>query len=313
MGNCCKKSLRTEFETRVNSLSHPNREQYTKLNQPIESCNSSTAAESHPKGFNSDSSSAVQSVASELTPPDPNIQFVQRFNLSQKLNQIQEKMRKLDLAELKKISKEKDDFKMYFDVKTDSENQKFHATYIEAQSDMSPLQYILTTSVILESKEKEISSNYERFHTCFKLHMDGTYYILNYIVYKQIMLFSKKDLLILKAFKELSDGTVVSVAVSVEHPDYPIAPGVERMEVIENYSVFSQVETEGSLVPSTRVQLFNSLYPKISASFTILNGIFSKNYRTYFKNLNEYFEKHKSDTEKLKKKFGECVKAAEEI
>jgi len=219
-----------------------------------------------------------------LAPPVDQISLdlINSLNLEPQLDQVRARIENYDKSSLKKISDDKDPFELYFDVLTDDNKDKIHTTFMRANSSMTPLAFKLANSLIPESEELKISTNYERFMTIFRGKIGNVFYIINYALYKQIMLFSKKDLFFVKAFKQLDNGDVVEITVSADHPDYLESKGIDRMKIVENVCLYKKTP-EGCQVTS-----LNTLYPRVGASLTILKPLFSKGFRTYNKAQTEY-------------------------
>ena len=91
---------------------------------------------------------------------------------------------------MKKISDDKDPYDLFFEVKTDEAKDKFHTTYMVSKTTLSPLAFKLANSMISEDQELKISSSYERFITIFRAKIEDVFYVINYAIYKKIMLFN---------------------------------------------------------------------------------------------------------------------------
>jgi hypothetical protein len=221
------------------------------------------------------------------------LRIIEQLNLKDKLDAVEQRIKTFNKAELKLISDAKDPFTLYFDVKTDDTKDKYHTTLMCSQSHLGPLQFKLANSMIAEEDELKISSSYERFSTLYRVKIDGVFYIFNYALYKQVMLFSKKDLLIMKAFKLTDNGDVVEITASCTHPNFEEKKGVDRMKIIETMSYY-QKKPDGGCEATT----LNSLYPRVGAGFTILKPIFSKSFRTFNSLLADYLAKvNKTETQ----------------
>ena len=221
------------------------------------------------------------------------LQIIEQLNLKEKLDAVEQRIKSFNKADLKLISDAKDPFTLYFDVKTDDTKDKYHTTLMCSQSHLDPLQFKLANSMISEEDELKISSSYERFATLYRIKIEGIFYIFNYALYKQVMLFSKKDLLILKAFKLTENGDVVEITASCSHPDFEEKKGIDRMKIIETMSYY-QKKPDGGCEATT----LNSLYPRVGAGFTILKPIFSKSFRTFNSHLADYLAKvNKTETQ----------------
>lgn len=220
------------------------------------------------------------------------------MNLAEKLDAIVERLKSYQPSTLKKISDDKDPYSLFFEVFTDEAKDKFHTTYMTSSNNLSPLAFKLVNSLIPEEQELAISSNYERFITIFRGKIEDVFYIINYAVYKQIMLFNKKDLLFIKAFKLLADGSVVEITASINHPDFPEKKGVDRIKIIENIVHYRRTAEGG-----TEIVSLNSLYPRVGVGFAMLKPIFSKSYRSYQKSLGEYLGTASNDEKALESDF----------
>lgn len=221
-----------------------------------------------------------------LSPEDEKWQdFLKSLQLEPILDKVQEQVTSYKTDALKKISDDKDPYTLYFDVLTDDNKEKFHTTYMHQKSPLSPLAFKLANTLIPESEELRLSSSYERYITIYRCKIGDVFYIINHAIYKAIMLFSKKDLFIVKAFKIVNGGDLVEVTVSPTHPEYPEKKGTDRMKIISNMAYIRKTSEGGSEVTS-----INSLYPRTGTSFMILKPIFSKTYRTYTKTVGDYLE-----------------------
>lgn len=288
MGNCCKKSQRQNQK-----------------NLPLPKKNREPLLEDDNFGKHVASSfdDEASNPSTRLSEKQKNyLDFFRSLELEKKLDTVQEELEKVNLEELKKISKETDTFSLWFNVLSEpGSKEKYHSTLMVLESKMSPLEYKLANSLISEEDELRISDSYEQFKTPFRVKDGDIYYIMNYALYKKILMFSKKDLLFVKAFKVLDNGDVLEVTVSVEHPDYPISEEVERMSIIQNVVLYRKTEN------GCEIKSFNSLYPKTNAGSTMLNGIFSKSYRTYNKLLAEYLEALSKSEQELEAEFIDFV------
>ena len=226
------------------------------------------------------------------------LRIIEELQLKDKLDQVEQRIRSFNKSELKLISDAKDPFTLYFDVKTDDTKDKYHTTLMCSQSHLDPLQFKLANSMISEEDELKISSSYERFATLYRIKIEGIFYIFNYALYKQVMLFSKKDLLILKAFKLTENGDVVEITASCSHPDFEEKKGIDRMKIIETMSYY-QKKPDGGCEATT----LNSLYPRVGAGFTILKPIFSKSFRTFNSHLADYLAKVNKTQTQLEAEF----------
>lgn len=224
--------------------------------------------------------------------------IIESLNLKDKFDAAEKKLRSYDKSELKLISDSKDPFTLYFDIKTDDKKEKYHITHMTSYSNLSPLAYKLVNSLITEEEELRISTSYERFQTLYRVVIDGVFYIFNYALYQKIMLFSKKDLLFMKAFKVLENGDLIEITASIDHPDFPETKGIERMKIIETMTLVTKMPEGGS-----QVETLNCLYPKVGAGFTILKPILSKSFRNFNKLLSEYFQKVTMNEKELKAEF----------
>lgn len=242
-----------------------------------------------------------------VTVPEPkvdqvSIDLIKSLNMEPLLDTVKDRITAFGNGTLKKISDDKDPFELFFDVTSDDKD-KIHTTLMKSKSNMSPLQYKLVNSLIPEADELKISTNYERFETVFRGKIGNVYYIINYALYKQIMLFSKKDLFIVKAFKEYENGDVVEVTLSAQHPDYMETKGIDRMGIIENICLYTKTP-EGCDIIS-----LNRLYPRVGAGFTILKPLFSKGFRTYNKLLGEYLVTVTKTVPELEEEFKHFFRA----
>ncbi len=226
------------------------------------------------------------------------LQIIQEMNLADKLDAVVERLRNYQPTTLKKISDDKDPYSLFFEVFTDEAKDKFHTTFMTSSSNLSPLAFKLINSLIPEEQELAISSNYERFITIFRGKIEDVFYIMNYALYKQVMLFNKKDLLFMKAFKLLADGSVVEITASITHPDFPEKKGIDRIKIIENVVHYRRTADGGSEIVS-----LNSLYPRVGVGFTMLKPLFSKSYRAYQKALSEYLTTASTDEKALEADF----------
>lgn len=226
------------------------------------------------------------------------LRIIEELNLKDKLDGVEQRIKTYNKADLKLISDPKDHFTLYFDIKTDDTKEKFHTTLMSSTSHLSPLGFKLANSMISEEDELKISSSYERFSTLYRVKIDDIYYIFNYALYKQVMLFSKKDLLIMKAFKVTDSGDVVEITVSCSHPDFLEKKGIDRMKIIENITYYQKKPDGGC-----EITTLNSLYPRVGAGFTILKPIFSKSYRTFNNLLADYLAKVHKNEQQLEAEF----------
>ena len=226
------------------------------------------------------------------------VQLIQQLDLASKLEAIINRLESYQPTDLKKISDDKDPYDLFFEVKTDEAKDKFHTTYMVSKTTLSPLAFKLANSLISEDQELKISSSYERFITIFRAKIEDVFYVINYAIYKKIMLFNQKDLFFVKAFRLTPEGNVIEITVSSEHPNYPEKKGIDRMKIIENVVYYKKMD-DGT----TQVISLNSLYPRIGASFGILKPIFSKSFRTYQKQLGEYIESIPNDERVLEEQF----------
>lgn len=234
------------------------------------------------------------------------MQIIEKLDLPSKLEGIIHRLETYNHSDLKKISEDKDPYHLYFEVKTDEHKDKYHTTYMTSHSNMSPLAFKIANSVIPEEEELKISTSYERFITIFRAKIGDVFYIINYAVYKQVMLFNKKDLLFVKAFRLTPDGGVVEITVSIDHPDFHEKKGTDRMKIIENIVYYKRTADNGTDIIS-----LNSIYPRVGASFTILKPLFSRNYRSYQKLLAEYLHTVPNDERKLEAEFVNFKKPAD--
>lgn len=223
---------------------------------------------------------------------------IKEFNLKDKLDQVEQRVKSYNKADLKLISDPKDPFTLYFDVFTDEKKEKYHTTFMTAKSNLSPLAYKLANSLISEADELEMSSSYERFSTIFRAKVDGVFYICNHASYKKIMLFSKKDLIMMKAFKETENGDVVEITVSFDHPDYPEKKDVDRITIIETIAYYRKTPEGG-----TEINTLNTLYPRVGTGFMILKPVYSRSFRTFNGLLTDYMSKMTKSTEQLEAEF----------
>lgn len=225
------------------------------------------------------------------------VQWINTLELAPKLDKVREKIDSFNKGDLKKLTDDKDTFTMFFDVKTDDSKEKYHVTAAQSKSHLSPLAFKLANVLISEADELRMTSSYERFYTLFRAKIDGVYYIVNYALYKQIMLFSKKDLLFLKAFKQYDNGDVAEITVSINHPEFEEKPKIERMKIIESIAYLTKTET------GSKIETLNQMYPKVSAGVTILKPLFAKSFRSYFKTLDEYLATIKDEETHLSEQF----------
>jgi hypothetical protein len=229
--------------------------------------------------------------------------IINQLRLDEVLNSVKEKAAKINRDDLKKISDDKDTFTLYFDVKTDEQKEKYHTTVMETTYDkLAPLAYKLANSLIPEETELKLSSSYEKFTTIFRAKIGDVYYIMNYALYKKILLFNKKDMLFLKAFKELEGGDVAEVTVSVQHSGHPEVKGTDRMKIIDNFVYYKK--SGDNSVKSTS---FSSLYPRVGGTFGMLSTIFAKSYRAFVKASSEYLDTIKSSPKELEEDFKQFV------
>lgn len=226
------------------------------------------------------------------------LQIIQEMNLAEKLDGVVQKLSTYQPTNLKKISDDKDPYALYFEVFTDEAKDKYHTTYMTSSSTLSPLAFKLVNSLIPEDQELAISNNYERFITIFRGKIEDVFYIINYAVYKQVMMFNKKDLLFIKAFKLLADGSVVEITASINHPDFPEKNKIDRIKIIENIVHYRRTPEGG-----TEAVSLNSLYPRVGVGFSILKPLFSKSYRGYQKSLAEYLGTASTDEKALESEF----------
>ena len=226
------------------------------------------------------------------------LRIIEELQLKDKLDQVEQRIRSFNKSELKLISDAKDPFTLYFDVKTDDTKDKYHTTLMSSQSHHSPLAFKLANSLISEEDELKISSSYERFTTLYRTKIGDIYYIFNYALYKQVMLFSKKDLLIMKAFKVTENGDIVEITASCTHPDYQEKKGIDRMKIIENITYYQKKPDGGC-----EITTLNSLYPRVGAGFTILKPIFSKSFRNFNGLLADYLAKVQKTEKQLEAEF----------
>ena len=225
------------------------------------------------------------------------LQLIRELNLGPKLNSVRAELDKVNRNELKKLTDDRDRFTMYFDVKTDDKKEKYHVTASTLRSHLSPLAYKLANTMISEADELKMTSSYERFMTIFRGKVDDVFYIVNYTLYKQIMFFSKKDMLYLKAFKQFDNGDVAEIAVSISHPEFPENPKFERMALIECLAYIAKTDT------GCEATTINKMYPKISAGATILKPLFANSYRNYYKALDEYLLGIRANEGEMTNKF----------
>lgn len=310
MGNCCKK--KTE-ETGPGARKNLNAQGgYTKIADGQHSG-------SMKEGSMGTMISAQDPEAGKILEGNPNAPFVasivpnmldaecigiiNQLKLEEVLNSVKEKTAKINRDDLKMISDAKDTFKLYFDVKTDEQKEKFHTTVMETKyGKMGPLSYKIANSMIPEEVELKLSSNYEKFATVFRAKIGDVYYIMNYALYKKILLFNKKDLLFLKAFKEFEDGDVAEVTVSIQHSKYPEVKGTDRMKIIDNFVYYKKTgET------SVETISFSSLYPRVGGTFGMLSSLFAKSYRTFVKALAEYMDTVHKTPKELEEEFKQFV------
>ena len=225
------------------------------------------------------------------------LKIIKELNLGPQLDFVKERVGNFSKDDLKKITDDKDDFTMFFDVKTDENKEKYHVTVNHSKTPLSPIVFKLSNVLISEEDELRMTSGYERFYTLFRARIDGIFYVINYALYKQILLFSKKDMLFLKAFKRFDNGDVAEITMTINHPEFEVKPKIERMSIIENIVYYSKTDTGSDIIA------INKIYPKVGAGFTILKPILSKTFRSYFKTLDEYLSTVKTDEDKLSKDF----------
>lgn len=290
MGNCCKKK---EKDTKKK----PGEGEYVRIKDGKEGTIVGSLGSDTLPGTGELPGHIVDLEAGHPKLDEACVQWVNTLDLGPQLEKVKEKIENYNKGDLKKITDDKDTFTMYFDVKTDDAKEKFHVTASQAKSNLSPLAFKLANVLISEEDELRMTSSYERFYTLFRAKIDGVYYIVNYALYKQIMLFSKKDLLFIKAFKQFDNGDVAEITVSINHPEFEEKPKIERMRIIESISYITKTETGSS------IQTLNQMYPKVSAGVTILKPLFAKSFRAYFKTLDEYLATIPNDEAELASKF----------
>lgn len=229
--------------------------------------------------------------------------IINQLKLEETLNSVKERSAKINRDDLKMISDAKDNFKLYFDVKTDEQKEKYHTTVMETTYDkFGPLAFKIANSLIPEETELKLTSNYEKFTTIFRAKIGDVYYIMNYALYKKILLFNKKDLLFLKAFKEFEGGDVAEVTVSVQHSGYPEVKGTDRMKIIENFVYYHKTGDHSVATTS-----YSSLYPRVGGTFGMLSSLFAKSYRNFVKALSEYLDTLKKTPQELDDDFKQFV------
>ena len=299
MGNCCKKKATEDKKGKAKG------DQYVRIKDSALSKDNliiSMTVQSDGPGDNVVQDEEFRGQIQDLEAGHPRLddvclQLIKDLDLGPELDAIQLKVEEFSKADLNKITDDKDPFVMYFNVKTDQEKDKFHVTVAHLKSHLSPLTFKLANTLISEADELKMTSSYERFYTLFRAKMDGVYYIVNYALYKQIMLFSKKDLLFLKAFKQFDNGDVAEITVSINHPEFEVKSKVERMRLIQSMGYLKKTET------GCDITTVSQIYPKVGAGYTILKPLFARSFRGYFKTLDEYLLKMKSDEADLINNF----------
>ena len=234
---------------------------------------------------------------------DACLQLIKDLGLDAELDTVKERVHKFSKEGLTKLTDDgKDTFTMFLDIKADEKKETFHTTVAHLKSHLQPLAFKLANTLISEADEIRMTPNYERFYTIFRAKIDDVYYIINYALYKKIMLMSQKDLLFLKAFKKLDNGDVVEITVSINHPEFEEKAKIDRMKLIQSIGHFKKTDsgTEGTTV--------SQIYPRTSVGMTMLKPIFTKSFRSYFKTLDEYLLTIKSEEGELSSTFQNFTK-----
>lgn len=286
MGNCCKKRQTSR--------------DYQPIREKIHTGGAAIATNIYDKDQSQSEDAPTAVPSTVMTPVCPHIYtLVQSLGLSAQLDSIILKLSNLDYTGIKRISDDqRDAFELWINVHTDEHREKIHTTIMKYQSHMSPMHFKLANTLMSESDELTVSPNYDRYRTLHRWKSDGVYYVVNYALYKQIMLFSQKDILFVKAFKPLPSGDVVEVTVSISHPDFPENGDTERMKIIDNYTVYAKND-DGCYITAV-----NILYPRVGAGFTILKPLFIKAFRGYHSNLQSYLSNQSKTEDQLNKEFG---------
>lgn len=308
MGNCCKKKTREDQKNQEEGgYVRIKDSAMTKDEQQISGGSLGTDI-SPLQGLGADEhiqhSKAIDIEAGHPELDEACMNWIRSLNLGPQLDSVRSKIDEYNKGDLKKLTDASDTFTMYFDVKTDEAKEKFHVSAAESKSHLSPLAFKLANILITEADELRMTSSYERFYTLFRAKIDGVFYVVNYALYKQIMLFSKKDLLFLKAFKEFENGDIAEITVSITHPEFEEKPKIERMKIIQGLSYITKTNT------GCRVETLNQMYPKVSAGITILKPVFTKSFRAYFKTLDEYLVTIKDSETEMTSQFEKFKKAA---
>lgn len=306
MGNCCKKKEKDNKNPKAGEGGYT-RIKDSALTRDQNTIGGSLGSDSAPlPGMAGDRVFNGEMVDLEAGHPkldEACIQWIKTLDLGPQFDQVKSKIDSYNKGDLKKLTDDKDSFTMYFDVKADENKDKFHVSAAVCKSHLSPLAFKLANALISEADELKMTSSYERFYTLFRAKIDGIYYIVNYALYKQIMLFSKKDLLFLKAFKEYDNGDVAEITVSINHPEFEEKPKIERMKIIESMAYITKTDN------GCTIETLTQMYPKVNAGITILKPLFAKSFRAYFKTLDEYLVTVKSDQSELNTQFEKFKKA----
>jgi hypothetical protein len=232
---------------------------------------------------------------------DKILEVIRMLNLGAKLDEVAAQAAVYNYSGLKKITDDKkDSFEMYFDVKTDeAAKEKYHDMYFKLKSPLAPWEHKLASSVFSEAQEKKIDDGLERVYKVFRGEVDGVFYVVIYALYKQIMFFNKKDLLVIRAFKKLDNGDVVEISMSMEHPEFPEAPKTDRMKLVRSMEYITKSDTGSNIVMATQ------LFPRVGTGFMILKPVYTSMFRKMFKNMDEQLQAVKADEAQLLKEFAD--------
>lgn len=230
---------------------------------------------------------------------DPEIlKIIDSLNLPAELDNVKTSVETYNLGELKKLTDDKKDtFEMHFDVKTDDAKEKIHAMYFKSKTHLDPAVFKLVSHTLSEEEEKKLDDNYERVYTMFRAKIGEVHYTVQYALYKKIMFFNKKDLVIIKAFKKFDNGDVAEIAISIDHPEFPETPKIDRMKLIKSQEYVKKLDS------GSEVTTVSQIYPRVGTGFMILKPVYTSMFRNSFKILDEFLKKVQASEEELTRKY----------
>lgn len=218
--------------------------------------------------------------------------IIKDTDIDRRLAEAEKIVREMEPVEpFKKISTDgKDPLELYFQVGDDPVlKEKYHKFLSSYTVPYDPLWFVLRNCVLTPAERLQSNSNLSSYQTVHRKKIGDTYYLVNHVLFKKVMLMDQKESLCIKAVKALPNGDCIEQNISCEHPHIPPKDGVQRLTVLANPILYTKTP-EG-----LKAKSFNHVIPRSSIGFTVLKPLMNSSYNNTFKGLIKVIE----DTPKL--------------